>query len=123
MASASPEGIAKLVGVYEFVHPGGAFEVHLRPDGKFFSPKFQARANWTCTETGELFIEWGKYGQYKLDIKDPNTRYFEGCAVGKPESWRKVPPASNPSALLRGSCADDNPVPMRACALSPRLRR
>ena len=48
MASADAEAIAKLVGIYDFEHAGGAFDVHLRPQGKFFAPKFQARAFWTC---------------------------------------------------------------------------
>lgn len=90
MASADAEAIAKLVGIYDFEHAGGAFDVHLRPQGKFFAPKFQARAFWTCTEAGELFIEWGKYGQYKLELADAASRAFAGSAVGKPESWRKV---------------------------------
>ena len=96
MASADAEAIAKLVGVYDFEHAGGAFDVHLRPQGKFFAPKFQARASWTCTEAGELFIEWGKYGQYKLELADAATRAFAGSAVGKPESWRKVTPSPHP---------------------------
>ena len=122
MASASAEGIAKLIGVYEFVHPSGQFEVHLRPEGKFFAPKFQARANWTCTENGELFVEWGKYGQYKLDIKDPATRYFEGCAIGKPESWRKVPCAFEPCQIYstRGEMALPVCVPVCLFLHAPR---
>ena len=90
MASASAEALAKLEGVYHFEHPGGAFDVHLRSKGRFFCPKFQAKAEWHCTEAGELEIKWGKYGEYKLDIKDPARKYFEGSAVGKPESWRKM---------------------------------
>ena len=90
MASADESALAKLVGVYEFQHPGGTFHVHLRTQGRFFAPNFQARATWNITEGGELFIDWGKYGQYKLQLVDPATRAFEGAAVGKPESWRKM---------------------------------
>ena len=90
MASADEAAIAKLIGVYHFEHPGGAFEIHLRPKQVFFSPKFQARAKWVCTESGELTIEWGKYGNYRLAIQDPTTRSFVGSAEGKPEAWRKV---------------------------------
>ena len=90
MASATDDAIAKLIGIYTFEHPGGSFDVHLRSKGRFFAPRFQARATWNCTEAGELFIDWGKYGQYKLDIVDPATRAFSGAAVGKPESWRKM---------------------------------
>jgi hypothetical protein len=90
MAAASADGAAKLEGVYAFIHAGGQFDVHLRSGGRFFAPKFQARANWTVTEAGEVTIEWGKYGQYKLDLVDPPKRVFEGSLIGKPESWRKM---------------------------------
>jgi hypothetical protein len=90
MAAASADGAAKLEGVYDFIHAGGQFDVHLRSGGRFFAPKFQARANWTVTEAGEVTIEWGKYGQYKLDLVDPPKRLFEGSLIGKPESWRKM---------------------------------
>jgi len=90
MASADAEAISKLLGVYDFEHPSGKFDVHLRTGGRFFAPNFQARATWTITEAGELFIDWAKYGTYQLQLKDPTTRYFEGSAVGKPESWRKM---------------------------------
>ena len=90
MASADESGVAKLLGIYNFQHAGGTFDVHLRPKGNFFAPKFQARASWNVTEAGELHIEWGKYGQYRLDLVDPPTRSFSGSAVGKPESWRKM---------------------------------
>lgn len=90
MASATPDALAKLEGVYNFEHAGGTFDVHLRSKQRFFCPNFQAKAEWHCSEAGELEIKWGKYGEYKLQLKDPGTRAFEGSAVGKPESWRKM---------------------------------
>ena len=38
----------------------------------------------------ELKIDWGKYGKYTLQLKDKGTKYFEGSADGRPESWRKM---------------------------------
>lgn len=90
MASASEDALAKLLGVYNFQHPGGQFDVHLRPGGRFFAPNFQARASWSVSEDGEMFIEWGKFGQYKLSITDPAARAFEGAAVSNAQSWRKM---------------------------------
>ena len=101
MASASADGAAKLEGVYDFVHAGGNFDVHLRSQGRFFAPKFQARATWNVTEAGELFIDWGKFGQYQLSLKDPATRSFEGASVSKPDSWRKVGRKIEPTRLHR----------------------
>ena len=90
MASASAEALAKLEGVYDFEHPHGVFDVHLRSKGRFFAPKFQCKAEWHATEAGVLEIKFGKYGEYRLEITDPATRSFSGSAVGKPESWRKM---------------------------------
>jgi len=61
----------------------------LRSKGRFFAPKFQAKATWELKEGKNLFIDWGKYGKYDLVI-DPATKTGSGSAVGKPESWRKM---------------------------------
>ena len=42
MASASAEALAKLEGVYDFEHPHGVFDVHLRSKGRFFAPDYEA---------------------------------------------------------------------------------
>ena len=81
MAAASADAVAKLVGVYDFTHPHGTFQVHLRPGGKFFAPQYQAKATWVVTEAGQLSIDWGKYGQYELQLIDPPTRAFKGSFV------------------------------------------
>ena len=122
MASADESGLAKLYGVYEFEHPGGVFDVHLRPMGKFFAPKFQAaKTTWTCTEAGELSIEFAKYGQYKLEITDPATRSFAGSAIGKPESWRKVRASPIPDTCTRcGRSAQPAGVPAAVHAAARR---
>lgn len=82
-----------LVGVYNFHHAGGTFDVHLRstgPDGwRFFCPGFQAKSTWYL-QNDELHIDWGKYGKYTLAIEDKACKTFSGSADGKPESWRKM---------------------------------
>ena len=82
--------LSKLLGVYHFEHPKGSFEVHLRSEGRFFAPKFQARASWVITEGGQMTIDWGKFGQYEMNLTDPATRAFQGSVLGQPENWRKV---------------------------------
>jgi len=85
-----------MVGVYNFEHAGGSFEVHLRTQSRFFCPKFQAKASWYVNEQDVVFIDWGKYGTYELtlvkvdDPTDPKVLEFTGSATGKPESWRKM---------------------------------
>ena len=83
--------LASFVGVYHFEHPGGAFEVHLRPDEKFFAPQFQAKATYAFDASGKVMtVEWGKYGVYVLELTDLATKSFSGSAKDKPESWRKM---------------------------------
>ncbi|KAL1527985.1 hypothetical protein AB1Y20_009356 [Prymnesium parvum] len=84
--------MATLEGVYDFQHPGGNFEVHLRSKNRFFCPKFQAKATWELKEEGgehKLYIDWGKFGKYEL-VVDLASKAASGSAVGKPESWRKM---------------------------------
>ncbi|KAL3893630.1 MAG: hypothetical protein SGPRY_014097, partial [Prymnesium sp.] len=81
-----------LEGIYDFQHAGGSFDVHLRSNGRFFAPKFQAKASWELREEGtqkKLFIDWAKFGKYEL-LVDLTTKSGTGSAVGKPESWRKM---------------------------------
>ncbi len=86
---------ASLEGVYDFEHAGGVFDVHLRPGGRFFAPKYQAGgATWelgTADDGGRLLlIDWKKYGKYELKLDGGDARSLSGGAVGKPESWRKM---------------------------------
>ena len=87
----------KLHGVYNFEHPGGNFEVHLRAGGRFFAPRFPEKSVWkcdnTCCENGtcHLLIEWGRYGQYVLDCDMATLPpCCSGSAKGDPENWRKM---------------------------------
>ena len=80
----------QFLGVYSFEHPGGVFDVHLRPFTKFFAPNFHEKASWAFTSS-KLLIEWGKYGQYVLDVDmAAQTPSFSGSAQGDPSNWRKV---------------------------------
>ena len=78
-----------LEGVYDFAHPGGTFDVHLRPGGRFFAPLFQARASWSLAEDQRLLIDFQKYGRYELTRLEGSAE-FEGSAVGDPSNWRKM---------------------------------
>jgi hypothetical protein len=89
----------KLYGVYDFAHPKGVFEVHLRSGSRFFAPKFPENSVWTCTNACcadgqtccQLQIEWGKYGQYDLTMDMAALPpCCSGSAKGNPENWRKV---------------------------------
>ena len=54
------------------------------------SSPLPSRLNQSGSENDELKIDWGKYGKYTLQLKDKGTKYFEGSADGRPESWRKM---------------------------------
>eukprot|EP00966_Prymnesium_polylepis_P085369 1976411-Prymnesium_polylepis.1 len=71
-----------LVGWYEFTHPGGSFTVCLRPGGNFFAPAFQANARWAVTAGGTVQIEWGRYGNYELQVTNAEARELSGSLVG-----------------------------------------
>lgn len=89
-------------GVYTWEYANGRFDVALRPNSVFYSPKFPASASWSCVD-GTLRIDWKNYGNYEL-IKTENG--FEGTAVGKPTSWRKMTysrPFTDIETLLMGN--------------------
>jgi len=82
---------ADLEGVYDFAHPGGVFDVHLRPGGRFFAPQFQARASWNL-EGQRLLVDFAKFGRYEFTRVGEleGSADFEGSAVGDPSNWRKM---------------------------------
>ena len=79
-----------LLGWYDFTHPGGTFDVCLRPGGTFFCPKFQANSRWAVTPDGKLQIEWGKFGNYELPVTNVEAREFAGSMVGDASQWRRM---------------------------------
>ena len=81
---------AEFEGVYKFQHPGGTFDVHLRPGGRFFAPNFQARATWDITDDKHLRIDWAKFGKYDLALVSETPPALDGSAVGDPQNWRKM---------------------------------
>lgn len=81
---------AEYEGIYDFTHPGGTFDVHLRPGGRFYAPQFQARATWDISEDKKLRIDWAKFGKYDLTPKGTSPPSFEGSAVGDLKNWRKM---------------------------------
>lgn len=80
-----------LVGVYNFTHAGGTFDVHLRSNERFFAPQYQAKSTYSLNAAGDLLsIDWGKFGKYDLKVVDKAEKEFSGSARDKPESWRKM---------------------------------
>lgn len=92
------EASAFYAGWYSFEHPGGAFEVCLRPGGVFYAPDFPSNSRWCAMGETKVGIAWGKYGNYELTIVgEPARREFAGSAVPPspgdapgPNDWRKM---------------------------------
>lgn len=79
------------VGVYDFHHPGVTFDVHLRSGGCFFAPMFKTRGcTWEQIEDKHLLIDFGKFGDYRLDMTNAEPPEFEGSAVSQGSNWRKM---------------------------------
>lgn len=82
---------AKLLGVYDFVHRGGTFQVHLRAGGHFYAPNFPTKSLWMTMpgKDHKLLIQWKEYGSYALNMISPMPS-FHGSDVNKPDNWRQV---------------------------------
>lgn len=74
------------VGVYTWEHPGGKFEVCLRPNFVFYCQSFPAAATWSFQDNN-LTVNWKNYGNYELTL---GASGFEGSVVGIPAKWRKM---------------------------------
>lgn len=97
--TASERDSEKLCGVYDFFHSGGVFEVHVRSGGRFYAPNFPEKSSWTCAEQccadgktcRHLQIEWGKHGQYALEVDEAALPpCCSGSVKGNPAKWRKM---------------------------------
>mmetsp|Transcript_371 Transcript_371/g.942 ORF Transcript_371/g.942 Transcript_371/m.942 type:complete len:199 (-) Transcript_371:252-848(-) len=82
-----PPSAADLPGVYSFIYAGGEFPVHLRTQGRFFAPQYQARASWEL-DGNTIKIHWAQFGKYELTTQDGIN--WEGSYVGEPANWRKM---------------------------------
>ena len=80
---------------WEFEHAGGKFEVEFRADAfnHFVCDDYPAHAHWRLdhaeSPTPTLYINWGKYGEYELEI-DADGSSAAGSVKGVPESWRRM---------------------------------
>jgi len=80
---------------WEFEHAGGSFEVEFRADAfnHFVCEKFPAHSHWRLdnaeTATPTLYINWGKFGEYELEIAADGSS-ASGSVKGRPEDWRKM---------------------------------
>jgi len=96
----SAEASAMFSAWYGFQHPGGEFEVCLRPGGVFYAPQFPANSRWCVMPSGDgakIGIAWGKYGNYELAVTDAVLRELQGAAVPPsprdapgPNDWRRM---------------------------------
>lgn len=94
------EASAHFAAWYAFQHPGGEFEVCLRPGGVFYAPQFPANSRWCVMPSGDgskIGIAWGKYGNYELTVTDAVLRELQGAAVPPspqdkpgPNDWRRM---------------------------------
>ena len=93
-----PEASKFYAGWYNFEHPGGAFEVCLRPGGVFYAPDFPCNSRWCAMGDNKVGIAWGKYGNYEMTVVgDPAARRLSGSAVPPapgdapgPNDWRRM---------------------------------
>jgi len=80
---------------WEFEHAGGRFEVEFRADAfnHFVCEAFPAHSHWRLddadTATPTLYINWGKFGEYELEIAADGAS-ASGSVKGRPEDWRKM---------------------------------
>ena len=84
-----PRKLADFEGVYTFEHPGGTFDVELRPYGKFHAPRFLTKSSWAVSSS-TLYVGFGKYGRYEFSINDADIKTLSGGAVSNPSNWRKM---------------------------------
>ena len=89
-------------GWYSWEYAGGKFPVAIRPMNAFFCPQYAAASTW-YHDGQTLKIDWANYGKYQLEQRDG---IWQGSAIGKPESWRKMcfeRPFSEAESLLLDS--------------------
>lgn len=80
---------------WQFEHAGGSFEVEFRADAfnHFVCEQFPAHSHWRLdnaeTPTPTLYVNWGKYGEYELEIAADGAT-ASGSVKGRPDDWRKM---------------------------------
>ena len=87
--------LAVMDSKWEFEHAGGSFEVEFRADAfnHFVCEDYPAHSHWYLekaeTPTPTLCINWGKFGEYELEIA-ADGKSASGSVKGKPDEWRKM---------------------------------
>ena len=87
--------LAVMDSKWEFEHAGGSFEVEFRADAfnHFVCEQYPAHSHWYLekaeTPTPTLCINWGKFGEYELEIA-ADGKSASGSVKGKPDEWRKM---------------------------------
>ncbi len=56
--------------------------------GTFFCPQYPAQSTWSNVGDA-LRVDWANYCKYEMLRKEAG---WEGCALGRPDSWRRMVP-------------------------------
>ena len=71
-----------------------SFDVHLRSNGRFFAPKFPAKATWELKEGSVLFIDWGKFGaRFSSDLSSTRLSQRMRSIPARPQRPTSDPPS------------------------------
>ncbi len=76
-------------GVWSWSYAGGAFPVHVAPDGRFLCPQYPADSKWQCAGAAAVQIAWGTFGNYSMAVS-PDGVQMQGCYTGYPADWRRA---------------------------------
>ena len=86
-------------GVWSWSYAGGAFPVHVAPDGRFLCPQYPADSKWQCAGAAAVQIAWGTFGNYSMAVS-PDGVQMQGCYTGYPAgppSSARTPPRARES--------------------------
>lgn len=80
---------------WEFEYAGGSFEVEFRADAfnHFVCEQYPAHSHWRLDDaespTPTLYINWGKFGEYTLQVAADGAS-ASGSVKGRPDDWRRM---------------------------------
>lgn len=77
--------------VWNFEYEGGSFEVQFMFDSynHFNCPSYPAHSHWKMIDGKAVEINWGKYGNYELEV-DECCGLMTGNKKDDKSSWRKA---------------------------------
>jgi hypothetical protein len=84
--AASSQPIMCRTGVWSWKYRYGDFEVHFCEGGKFVCDSYSAESHWSHKDGAEVFVDWGKYGQYEMHLGSPTD--MKGSLKDRARDWR-----------------------------------